>query len=149
MFSVYPASFLLAYEALVKVLFGRKFSPASAAGQEMSLVSETKVIPSRQLAGRSLHWIVSSCTPRWLSYPLHHGSHLPMTVLYTSLFLSAFKTPASAAPLSQGAGAQSPPAFLQCLRRQSSCSKHKKPPHNSIHLLELLPRPLIPCLEHF
>lgn len=48
---VYPAFFLLAYEALVKVLFGRELSSASAAGQEMSLVSEIKVVPSRQLAG--------------------------------------------------------------------------------------------------
>lgn len=44
---------------------------------------------------------------------------------------------------------QSPPAFLQRLRRQYSCPNHKKPPHNSIHLLELLPRPLLLLLEHF
>lgn len=85
---VYSASFLPAYEALVKVLFGRELSSASAAGQEMSLVSEIKVVPSRQLAGRSLDWIHASSTPGWLSSPLYHSNHLPVAVLYTSLCFS-------------------------------------------------------------
>lgn len=85
---VYSASFLLAYEALVKVLFGRELSSASAAGQEMSLVSEIKVVPSRQLAGGSLDWIHASSTPGWLSSPLYHSNHLPVAVLYTSLCFS-------------------------------------------------------------
>lgn len=151
-FPVYPASFLFAYEALVKVLFGRKLASTSAADQEMSLVSETKVVPRRQLAGRNLHWIVSSCTPGWLSSPLHHGSHLPVTVLYISLCFSVPSQLQPRLPLSPRVlvlQAQSPPAFLQCLRRQCFCSNHKKPPHNSIHFLELLLRPLLPHLEHF
>lgn len=86
---VYPASFLF---ALVKVLFGREVSSASAAGQEMSLVSETKVISSSQFAGRSLGWTTAglhfSSISGWLSSPFHHSNHLPVTELYTSLCFS-------------------------------------------------------------
>lgn len=48
---VYPASSLLACEASVEVLSGRELASASAADQEMSLVPETKVVPSRQEPG--------------------------------------------------------------------------------------------------
>lgn len=82
------------------------FPSASAASQEMSLVSESKFVPSRQPAGRSLEWIHSGRTPGWFSSPLPHGNHLPGALPCTD---PCFSVPSQlqppAAPLPRGAGA--------------------------------------------
>lgn len=121
---VYPASFRLACEASVQVLSGGELPSASAADQEMSLVSESKAVPSRQFAGGTLEWIHSGRTLGWLSSLLHHGE-VPAsgTALHTPLFLSAFIALPPAAPLPRVLclpllQAQSPLASHRCLGRQ-------------------------------